>query len=232
VRQATSGWAAPLSDVPAFARDTLESGWVIPGRGEGGLRIRSRVPLAEAPGSSIALAAAGEAAWALASARNPAAGTDRMLAGDGRLALHLAWRAWRYEAGGGLGWRAPGLGAAGAARTLNHGLRWRGGGFDAGISLSRRLRTGRKRHTDEAEEEASWPAALEAGWRGRRANSLRMAVSAADLADPASGLRLTLRQDWSMGGGVSLAQSLRLPWESGGLRKDMGYQLKIEFTGG
>jgi hypothetical protein len=231
VRQATAGWASPLADVPALTRDTLESGWILPGRGEGGLRLRSRLPLAEGPGPAVALAAAGEAAWGPGFPRDPADGSDRLLAGDGRLALHLAWMAWRYEAGAGLGWRVPDLSASGSTRTLSQSLRWRRGGFGLGATLSRRLRTGRSPR-EEGREETAWPAACEAAWTGGRAGSLKAALSATDLAHPGRGLRISMRQDWNLGGGVSLAQSLRLPWESGGLQKDMGFQLKFEITGG
>jgi hypothetical protein len=50
-----------------------------------------------------------------------------------------------------------------------------------------------------------------------------------DLRNPAGYFRLSLRQEWDLGGRMALRHALRLPWSrQRGWAGDLGYQLGLE----
>lgn len=235
LRQAGPGWANALADIPSHLRDTLEGGLILPGRGEGGLMARSRVELLEGAAFRLATVAAGEAAWVLDRPIQPPEQGDRdplhgfhrtgrtLLAGDGRLSAILDGGPWSYEAGIGLRWRRTGLPAHGGFQTLAQTLAWKGEEWRVLGSLSRRI--------SAADREPAWPASLEAGFRNRGSTSFKAGLTSGDALNPGRSWRLSLHQGWKVGEGASLSHVLRLPWEAGGLREDMGYQLSLVFSG-
>lgn len=236
LRQAGPGWANPLADIPTHLRDTLEGGLILPGRGEGGLTARSRLEFLQGRSVRLATIAAGEAAWVLDRSIRPEAlqeypdplpGSDRtgraLLAGDGRVSAILEHGPWSYEAGTGLRWRKAGLPAPGGFRTLAQSVAWKGERWRVQASLSRR--------SSSADREPAWPASLDAGYRSRGSATFKAGLAAGDALNPTRAWRLSLQQAWKVGEGASLSHVLRLPWEAGDLREDMGYQFGLVFTG-
>lgn len=218
--QATPGWASPLASRPALLRDTAEPGLLLPGRGEGGARLRSELGLLEAGGWALRVLAAATAGWALADA--PAVAGGGFLAGEGRASLAFAAGSWTGETTWGSGWRRQGLPASGARLTLGQNVDWQGRQWRAGGSWSRR---------ETASGTASWPAVVEFGRRERGGARWSARLGARDARFPSRDWRLALDQGWPLGSGLRLSHALRLPVAAGDLREDFGYRVKLEFSG-
>lgn len=229
--QATPGWASPLAARPALLRDTADPGILLPGRGEGGARLRSGMNLLEAEAVAFRLQAAAMAVWALGNATEadgggsladyPAGPPAGFLAGEGRAALVLDAGPWTGESNVGSGWRREGIPAAGTRLTLGQGLAWKGKRWRAGFTCSRR----------ETAAGAAWPAVFEIARRERGGGRWQARLAAGDARHPTRNWRLSLDQAWPLGSGLNLSHALRLPVSEGELREDFGYRVKLEFGG-
>jgi len=218
--QATPGWASPLAARPALVRDTAEPGLPLPGRGEGGARLRSELGLLESEGLALRMRAAATAGWALGEA--PTAAGGGFLAGEGRASLVLAAGAWTSEATWGSGWRRAGVPAAGSRLTLGQSLAREGKRWRAEGSWSRR---------ETASGAAAWPASLGMVRSARSGGRWQAQLTARDARYPARQWRFALDQAWPLGRGLRISHALRLPVAAGDLREDFGYRVKLEFAG-
>ncbi|HLP43004.1 MAG TPA: hypothetical protein VK465_15960, partial [Fibrobacteria bacterium] len=255
-RQASPGWSNALSGTPSRLRDTVEGGLILPGRGEGSLEARSRLPLAGLPGPGkdpeaprAWLEAAGGAAWTLGVGSASPLETEETLLADAppwlsnpspsEPAEDVGYPDMRLLAGEGRaslhlarsGW----TGAGHAALRLNASDRTASGMSRAyGLSGGHARESWRFRASlacrAAAAQDLAWPLALEAAWRAPSGHSAAAGLTLGDAARPGRGARLTVRQKWRLGSGARLSQALRLPWRSGELGEGMGFQLRLEWS--
>jgi hypothetical protein len=219
VRQASPAWANPLQSPRGYLRDTVGE-WPLSGRGEGAASLRSRFPVATVGGYRMSLHPGGLAAWAL--------GSEELLAGEGRLALVQEWGPWTHESGMGLRYRGSALTSAESAPGWGQTLAWRRQGWKAEVSFLPRGKGYR----------GSRPAPLHVACGHRNEAGRKAGHSGAgfwdaealsgDIRDPKRHLMLGLRQGWELSRGIRALHGLRLPWESGRLSAEMGYQLRLE----
>jgi hypothetical protein len=223
-RQASADWTNPLQSPRGHLQDTLEGQWILPGRGEGGLSLRTRLPLFTAGGYRAEWTGGGGADWALGAG---------ITGSEARLALIQRLGAWSYEAGTGLRYRrthvTSGTGAdtsAGAdpgSSGFGQILGWGGSGWTARLSLTARERGYRGPYPEPLAVSLRKKSGRGRGWDAGGEAFI------GDLREPASYVRLVIRQEWELGGGMALRHALRLPWSRGtGWAGDMGYQLGLE----
>ena len=212
LHQATTRWANPLASVRALTRDTVQGGWILPGRGEGGLVLRTRLDILRAGSCRMAAISGGEADWSLA---------DGFLAGAGRFTLSLGAGAWEARTSHGMSWRAQASTSYAPPLLSAQSLIWRQGPWRAEAVLSR----------GRSSKPEAWPLRLMTARNGRQGNRWTVEAWSGDLRDPLAVVRLSCHQSWLLGKAVRILQALALPMERGDLQKGLDYRMGMEIGG-
>jgi hypothetical protein len=206
--QADPGWANPLSASPSLDRDTVGETLRLPGRGEGGFDLRSRLTGWEKGSWRGEIASAGGAKWDIRQ--------EGLMSAEGRLSLTESWGAWTHRAGMALSHRMEGVSAP-RGEAWGQSVEWKRAAWSARGSLWQSASTDRR--------EGSLSLARRAAGTAWQADA-----SMDDILNPEL-WRLALRQTWGLGAGGRLVHSVRVPLTEEGVRSDFAYKLELIWTG-
>ncbi len=220
ISQASPSWSNPLQSPRGYRQDTLDGQWILPGRGEGRLHARSQIPIFNHGEYQMDLKAGSDVIWLL--------GTTGLLAAQSRLALIQALGNWSYTCGTGSTFkrsRLIELSPTGeeALGGIGHILQWHDSRMKARMTFIQQKTTYQGPYPEPLSLSFE---RLNAQWPIRK---IKAEVFIGNIQDPASYLRLSYSQEWDMGSGLILKQTLRLPWsQNEGWKKDLRYQLGLE----
>ncbi len=214
VFQATPDWENPLA--PAWLRyqDTTASGFKVAGSGEGGLVLRSRIPLGEAKGSPL-LQADSELGWLWM--------RQDWLRQGFRLGLEQKWGAfqtqadWRWDQA--QNWNEDFSGEDFSHWTLGGGTRYRAEKWRAALRYS---------HRGEGYR-GLFPRSLQGdiAWLRKNSDALRLGWQTGDVLKPLSRNRIYFSQDFDITPGLRLTGIVRVPLAEGSVEKSFYYRLQV-----
>ncbi|MEO7427102.1 MAG: hypothetical protein ABI036_18080 [Fibrobacteria bacterium] len=215
-RQADADWANPLQSPRGYLRDTLEGGWILPGRGEGGLSARMRFPLAAGNGYQADLRAGGSGDW----------GAKGLLSGESNLAVMQAWGEWIHETGATAAFLRPD-----PNRSPDPAGEAGRGGWGQSLAWQRRPWTLKAEFSWKGGEySGSRPAPLGFSCSYAGAQAWSNAFTIGDIRNPWNYFRVDVHQEWKAGSKIRVEQTLRMPWTREGMTSDLGYQLRLAAT--
>ena len=215
--QANADWANPLQSPVGFIKDTVAGQWILPGRGEGGLNFRSEIPLYSRGKYAVQMKNGGEVAWSL--------GSIGLLNSETRISLLQQWGKASYTIGSGYRYREKKQGMVTFEGPTGFGqiLRWDEENWSARLSLILQPDSYHGPYPN------SLALNLERSQGLHRNQSVEFTLG--NIVNPMESLRMTYRDTWSLGTGIFICHSLRLPWSSqDGWKSDLGYQLSIEVS--
>ncbi len=220
ISQASPGWSNPLQSPRGYRQDTLDRQWILPGRGEGRLHARSQIPIFNHGEYQMDVQAGSDIIWLL--------GSTGLLAAQSRLALIQVLGHWSYTCGTGSTFKRSRLIEASSTEEearggIGHILQWHDSRMKARMTFIQQ-KTGYQGPYPEPLSLSF--ERLNAQWPIRK---IKAEVFIGNIQDPANYVRLSYSQEWDMGSGLNLKQTLRLPCsQNEGLKKDLQYQLRLE----
>ncbi len=209
VYQSTPGWENPLASASLRHQDTSEGGFPVPGAGEGGLTLQSRLPLGEEK-EAWHLQADSELGWLWL--------RDDWLRQGFRLGLEKKWGLlagladWRWDQGRHEGRESSywtlGSGARYGAETWRAALRYSHRGKGYGGLFPRSLQG-------------------DIAWRRKRSDAFRLGWQTGDVLKPLSRNRIYASQDFDIAPGLRLTGILKLPLAEAKVEESLNYRLQV-----
>ncbi len=220
ISQASPGWSNPLQSPLGYRQDTLAGQWILPGRGEGRLHVRSQIPIFNQGEYQMDVKAGSDIIWML--------GSTGLLAAQSRLALIQVLGNWSYTCGTGTTFKRSRLIEVSPTEeqvegSIGHILLWHN------VRVKARMAFIQQKTGYQGPYPEPLSLSLERGNPQWPIRKIKAEIFTGNIQDPASYLRLGYSQEWDMGHGLILKQTLRLPWsQNEGWKKDLRYQLGLE----